>query len=246
MKFPVLTHQKDKLAVFDNILTNEEADILGKTVFNKPSPGETDFYYFNQLFSMGTGNALPYINPARNLLEQVQFRCTQLMKQELQAPTLRMEYSGIAVSTKAYAYHADNSFPLKEENRDLGIASDTENDFSTFNDRSNEEWIGGAYPLRYYSTILFLNSNFSGGHEIFPQHNLEIEPRQGRLVIFPSTKEYVHGSRRTTNGTRYALYTWYHKVFTYYDQKNNEKTRNIDNLRDLRITVEENNLLSNV
>jgi hypothetical protein len=246
MKFPVLTLQKQNLAVFDNILTNEEADILGKTVFNKPSAGETDFYYFNQMFSMDVGNTLAYINPARNLLEQVQFRCIQLMQHELQTPKMKIEYSGIAVSTKSYAYHADNSYPLKEENRNLGLTSDKENDFSTFIDNSNEEWTRGTYPLRYYSTILFLNSNFSGGEEVFPQHQLEIQPRQGRLIIFPSTKEYIHGTRRTTNGTRHALYTWYHKVFTYYDQKANEKTKNIDNLRQLRITVEENNLLSNV
>jgi hypothetical protein len=246
MRFPVLTLKKEKLAVFDNLLTNTEADLLGKSVFNKQSPNEEEYYYFNQMYSMSTGNTLSYINPARELIEQVQFRCMQLMRNELEIPTIKIEYSGIALTNKSYAFHADNSFPLNEETRDLGVPSIKDNDFSTYIDRSKMEWTAGAYPLRYYSTILFLNSNFAGGEEVFPQHELEILPRQGRLIVFPSTKEYVHGVRKATNGTRYALYTWYHKVFTYYDQKANEKTKNIDSLRDLRITVEENNLLSNV
>ena len=245
MRYPAVTLKKNNLLVIDNLLSNTEADILAKAAFNKPT-GTEETYLWNQIYSLQHGNTLPYNHNARSLYEQVQFRCLQIIKNEIELPTLRIEYTGIAISNKAYSYHADNSYPEEESKRDLGIPSDITNDFSSYFNRSNDTWGPGAYPTRYYSTILFLNSDFTGGQEVFPQHTLEVTPRQGRLVAYPSTKEYIHGNRKTFNGNRYSIHTWYNKVFNYYDQKKNESTKNLDILRDIYIAIEENKLLINV
>jgi hypothetical protein len=230
MAAPVVTLNKDKILVVDNILSNEEAVVLALAAQNRPTqPSDPDLYLWSELYSMERGNALPFTHEARNVMEQVQFRIMQLMESELGLPRFKMQYSGIAISSKGFNYHADAVWPADEDKRFMGTPTEAQGDYSTFIDRSNDEWVPNYVPARFYTSVLYLNADFQGGHTIFPQHNIDVTPRQGRFVAFPCGREHIHGVR-PSRGYRFAFNTWYEKVFTYQDQKAHESTKNLENV----------------
>ena len=48
-----------------------------------------------------------------------------------------------------------------------------------------------------------------GGEIYFPNWGIEIKPKAGSLVIFPSNDEYVHGVKEVKNINRYSIAIWY-------------------------------------
>ena len=63
-------------------------------------------------------------------------------------------------------------------------------------------------PYRYCGGILYLNDNFSGGETYFPNQDVEILPKRGKLVIFPASNTYKHGVKETSN-CRHTLALWW-------------------------------------
>lgn len=61
---------------------------------------------------------------------------------------------------------------------------------------------------RVLSGILYLNTDVDGGNTTFPLQNVEIEPRAGRLVLFPSTFTHPHESTTVTDKVKYAVVLW--------------------------------------
>lgn len=67
---------------------------------------------------------------------------------------------------------------------------------------------------RNISIVYFLNNDYEGGQLNFydpSNHNkiiLPIEPRVGRLVMFPSNYLYPHAVQPVEKGTRYVLVSW--------------------------------------
>jgi Rps23 Pro-64 3,4-dihydroxylase Tpa1-like proline 4-hydroxylase len=76
---------------------------------------------------------------------------------------------------------------------------------------------GGFYKVhtdaraneRILSGILYLNTDIEGGHTLFPTQQVEIQPREGRLVLFPSNFVYPHESLPVTKGVKYAVVGWF-------------------------------------
>lgn len=68
---------------------------------------------------------------------------------------------------------------------------------------------------RKFSSLIYLNDQFSGGNLWFPKQNTEIEPKPNTLIIFPATFEYMHGVKAVTSGIRYSILE-----FWTYDIKN--------------------------
>ena len=64
-------------------------------------------------------------------------------------------------------------------------------------------------PWRTHSAILYLNNCDSGGELYFTKFNLEIKPRFGLLVAFPSGAYFEHGVRSLRGGTRYTMPCWF-------------------------------------
>lgn len=62
---------------------------------------------------------------------------------------------------------------------------------------------------RDYSSILYLNDSFEGGETYFPNQDYTVEPKVGRLIVFPSGPSHVHGVKKVTKGKRYTFATWY-------------------------------------
>jgi hypothetical protein len=73
-------------------------------------------------------------------------------------------------------------------------------------DQRRQCWVKGVD--RDYSSILYLNSDFTGGALAFPALNLRLHPQSGMLVTFPSDHRFRHAAEVTLTGKRYAFVTW--------------------------------------
>ena len=67
---------------------------------------------------------------------------------------------------------------------------------------------GDTITGRSISALLYLNSEFEGGHTEFPHFDITLTPSPGTLVLFPSNFAYRHIAHPVTSGTKYALVTW--------------------------------------
>jgi hypothetical protein len=76
---------------------------------------------------------------------------------------------------------------------------------------AGHKWVPNHTPQRDYTAILYLNSDFGGGDLCFPQHKLCISPESGLLVVFPSSRDFIHSVRRVRRGTRYSMPFWFTK-----------------------------------
>jgi predicted 2-oxoglutarate/Fe(II)-dependent dioxygenase YbiX len=56
-----------------------------------------------------------------------------------------------------------------------------------------------------YSSILYLNNNYSGGDIKFTRHGVSVSPKAGTLLLFPSTDMYLHEVTEITSGIRYTF-----------------------------------------
>jgi len=61
----------------------------------------------------------------------------------------------------------------------------------------------GTYIVDYGS-VIYINQNYTGGEIYFPQHGLELKPKEGSLIFFPSSSYYLHGVRPVIEGVRYT------------------------------------------
>lgn len=65
---------------------------------------------------------------------------------------------------------------------------------------------------RSLSLVAFLNDNFTGGNLVFPRFNVNIQPRAGSVIIFPSNYPYLHIAEpvgEKDNTVKYSLVTWF-------------------------------------
>lgn len=73
------------------------------------------------------------------------------------------------------------------------------------------------FTTKHFTTMMYLNDNFTGGEIFFPHENLEIKPKPGMLVLFSGDASLPHGVRQITEGTRYVNTTFWAKTpFTDY------------------------------
>lgn len=72
-----------------------------------------------------------------------------------------------------------------------------------------------------YSTVVYLNDDYSGGEIYFPNQGVEIKPKAGDMILFPSGgHEYFHGVNPITSGKRYTIALWHtmHKEYAPFDE----------------------------
>jgi hypothetical protein len=63
---------------------------------------------------------------------------------------------------------------------------------------------GPAY-VTTVSVVAYLNDDYEGGEIYFPRFDLTIKPKQGDVLVFPSTYVYEHASLPMKNGTKYSV-----------------------------------------
>jgi predicted 2-oxoglutarate/Fe(II)-dependent dioxygenase YbiX len=61
---------------------------------------------------------------------------------------------------------------------------------------------------RSLSAVLYINDDFEGGEFAFPDLHIQVKPKPGLLVCFPSDQNYLHSVIPVTQGTRYSIVTW--------------------------------------
>ena len=73
------------------------------------------------------------------------------------------------------------------------------------------------HPTNYrdYSVIFYLNDDYEGGEIYFPDHDIEISPKKGMAVVFPSNGDYNHGVKEIKNSQRFTIPVWYSKQLVY-------------------------------
>ena len=113
----------------------------------------------------------------------------------------------ISISNVPMAYHADGEEPLNIEDRGLGTPN--EKDHTGYNPPKSQEWITNKTAGRVFTSIVYLNSNFTGGETTFPSKMIDVAPAAGKLVAFPCSRDYIHGVRPIKNGPRVAIPSWY-------------------------------------
>ena len=62
---------------------------------------------------------------------------------------------------------------------------------------------------RILSGVLYLNEDFNGGVTHFEKQDLEVEPKSGRLVLYPSNFVYVREVKEITDRSCYSVTTWF-------------------------------------
>lgn len=87
--------------------------------------------------------------------------------------------------------HADNSWP----------------------EEAKEQMKDHPHPTAYrdYSGIFYLNDAYGGGEIYFPRLDVEIKPKIGSCVIFPSGLDHIHGVKTVEEHNRYTIAVWYTK-----------------------------------
>ena len=74
---------------------------------------------------------------------------------------------------------------------------------------------GPAY-VTTVSIVAYLNDDYEGGDLYFPRFDLNIKPKTGDIIMFPSTYIYEHESKPMISGTKYSLV-----IMTDYNSRGN-------------------------
>lgn len=76
-----------------------------------------------------------------------------------------------------------------------------------------------ATSHRTYSSILYLNDDYEGGHTYYPGLGVRVAPKAGSLLLFGAGYEYVHGVTKITSGLRYTYSGWFTDDIDWRDAK---------------------------
>lgn len=66
--------------------------------------------------------------------------------------------------------------------------------------------VGPGVEDRLLTVVCYLNDTVTGGSTIFPDYGVEVVPRTGQAIVFPSA--YLHGSTDIIEGQKHALVCW--------------------------------------
>ena len=64
---------------------------------------------------------------------------------------------------------------------------------------------------RAYGSIIYLNTDYAGGHTYYPTHDVEIVPQVGMAAIHPGDVEHLHGVTEVQSGMRYTISSFWVK-----------------------------------
>ena len=85
------------------------------------------------------------------------------------------------------------------------VNPDQPNIFNTHSDNWN-------FPTssRQLSVIIYLNDVSEGGSTNFVDLNVQVTPKKGRMLIFPSFFNYMHKGEAPISNSKYIIVTWIH------------------------------------
>lgn len=72
-----------------------------------------------------------------------------------------------------------------------------------------------GYEHRVFGSIIYLNTEYTGGKTYYPEHNFEVTPEVGKLAVHPGDAEHLHGVTTVEGGMRYTISSFW----TYEGQR---------------------------
>lgn len=200
----------DKISTIKNIVFKyaksqvDEAEIARKE--NK------DFYSFfglNDIYDLLDIKEKEAVDSCHDILFKI-------LKFKTSLPRLDKEYYGVSLSINhSMAYHADAERPFCRNESNMGSPNDL--DDSGFKNPTKNEWEPNHTPNRVYTSLVYLNDDFSGGETTLPIKNIHVKPKTGTLFGFPCSRDYIHGVRAARNNVRLAFTSWYVYSKRLYD-----------------------------
>lgn len=76
-------------------------------------------------------------------------------------------------------------------------------------DNTDEDGNPSFYEINKISAIIYLDDQYSGGELYFPEHDLQIKPKSGSMLVFPGGKENVHGVNELVSGKRHTIISFW-------------------------------------
>jgi hypothetical protein len=77
-------------------------------------------------------------------------------------------------------------------------------------DQKNESFLFNESPREFeFAMVLFLNDDIGGGEWSFPEQQMRIEPRCGKLVIYPVCFTHPHKIEKIRIGKEFFIMTWF-------------------------------------
>ena len=70
------------------------------------------------------------------------------------------------------------------------------------------KWLKGHALHRAHTALIYLSDDFEGGETRFPYYDIDVTPKQGRVVCFKGTHDHEHGVRPVSKGNRYTFVNW--------------------------------------
>lgn len=93
---------------------------------------------------------------------------------------------------------------------------------SKHSDNTELDGTPNAWRDNKYATLIYLNEDYEGGELVFDEHNIQISPGKGSLMIFDPGFHNLHSVNEITNGIRYTiLSSW--NFENEYDRSEHEK-----------------------
>ena len=70
-----------------------------------------------------------------------------------------------------------------------------------------------GYEHNLFGSIIYLNTNYTGGKTYYPDYGIEITPEVGKLAVHPGDVNHMHGVSKIEENIRYTIACfWKYKV----------------------------------
>ena len=88
-----------------------------------------------------------------------------------------------------------------------GLHQEPHADDMTDVDEPDVEW----FSHRHFGAVIYLNTDYLGGHTYYPNQGFEIVPEVGALAIHPGDPNHLHGVTKVDGSVRYTLSSFWTK-----------------------------------
>jgi hypothetical protein len=86
----------------------------------------------------------------------------------------------------------------------FGISRQKTGDYDRYHYDTNVV-LDSCIKIRPFVFLIYLNENFHGGQLIFPSQKKIVEPKEGKVIIFPCSYMYPHKVAGISEGERFTL-----------------------------------------
>lgn len=87
--------------------------------------------------------------------------------------------------------------------------------YTTANQHYKPHADDGADMPRLFSAVLYLNDVEEGGDTRFTRFDISVQPKAGRLVMFPANFAYEHEAKPPVSNEKFVVVTWFTPVMRW-------------------------------